>query len=221
LGLLHALNNLPSVKQSNVLVAALFVLLVAVAGGVIAYLARENFDLKVEVGTLQYKLEAAAKTSPVVRAPASAAAEVAGGRTVGDLTRQVMTDTLAAETGTEKKLWIRVDPQDREAAGFARQIGDVFRDAGWEVVALDNHGLRFKPGLLMLIGVEDSPPSYVQTAQRALESLPDPVVVGTGYTSFYEKKKKESPDWKGGIQFLPGQTYVLWVGRKPDPAVAD
>jgi hypothetical protein len=52
------------VKRSNIVVAALFVLLLAVAGAAIAYLARENFDLKVEVGTLRYKLEAAAKASP-------------------------------------------------------------------------------------------------------------------------------------------------------------
>jgi len=209
------------VKRSNLLVAALVVLLVAGAGAAIAYLARENFDLKVEVATLRYKLETATKAAAPALPPAPAAVAVPGGRTVGELTRQVMVDTLSTETGTEKKLWIRVDPRDREAADFARQIAGAFRDGGWEVLVLDNQGVRFKPGLLMLIGVETSPPSYVQTAQRALETLSDPVTVGTGYISFYEKKKQESPDWKGGVEFLPGQTYVLWVGRKPEPAPAE
>jgi len=219
LGLLRRSRNLPSVKRSNIVVAALFVLLLAVAGAAIAYLARENFDLKVEVGTLRYKLEAAAKASPPPSPAAPAIVEVPGNRTVSNLTRQVMTDVLSAETGTEKKLWVRVDPRDSEAAEFARQIAAVFRDAGWEAVVLDNQGLRFKPGLLLLIGVEDSPPSYVQTAQRALEVLRDPVKVGTGYAAYYEKNK-DSPDFRG-VQFLPGQTYVLWVGRKPEPTPAE
>ena len=218
LGLLRALGSLPRVKQSNLLVAALVVLLFVGAGAAIAYLARENFDLKVEVATLRYKLEAATKAAVPARPPTPAAVAVPGGRTVGELTRRVMLDTLSTESGTEKKLWIRVDPRDREAADYAQQIAGVFRDGGWEAIMLDNQGVRFKPGLLMLIGVESSPPSYVQTAQRALETLSEPVTVGTGYISFYEKKKKETPDWNGGVEFLPGQTYVLWVGRKPEPA---
>ena len=206
--------NLPRVKRSTAIVIAFVVLLLAGAGATIAYLARENFALKVELGTLRYKLEAAATASPPAR---PSGGEVSADRTISDLTRRVMLDTLSTETGTEKKLWVRVDPRDDEAAEFARQIADVFRDAGWEVLLLDNQGVRFKAGMLMLIGVESTPASYVQTAQRALQALRDPVKVGTGYIAYYEKMKKETPDWKGGVAFLPGQTYVLFVGRKPEP----
>jgi len=47
--------------------------------------------------------------------------------------------------------------------------------------------------------------------------LSDPVTVGTGYRAYYEKMKKQSPDWRGGVKFQPDQTYVLFVGRKPEP----
>jgi hypothetical protein len=200
-------------KRSQLVLAVLVALLVAGEGIVIAYLARQNFDLKVEAGTLRYKLEAAAKAAPAERAPTANTDPT--GRSVSSLTRQVMVDVLSGESGVEKKFWLRVDPRDREASGFARQIADVFREVGWEAFVLDNQGVRFKPGLLLLIGAENSSPSYVQTAQRALETLSEPVTVGTGYVSYYEKKIKETPGWKGGVAFLPEQTYVLFVGSRP------
>ncbi len=203
-------------KRSPVLLMALVLL----AGSVIAIvvLLQKNFSLQVDLATAQRKLETVAKAPPP---PARvAAATVPGGRTIGPLTRELMTDALAAETGAEKKLWIRVDPRDREASGFAGEIASVFRDAKWEVQLLDNLGLRFKPGLLMLIGVEGEPPSYVSAAQAAIGAIGQEVATGTGYLSYYESKKRESPDWNG-TPFLPEQTYLLVVGRKPDPAAAE
>lgn len=200
----------------NRLVIALASLVLAGMGTAVAYLARENFDLKVELGILRYKLEAAANETPSASV-VSPAVEEPTARTVGNLTRQVMLDALSSETGSEKKLWIRVDPQDQEASEFAREIADVFREAQWEVFVLDHQNVSYKAELLMLIGTEDSPPSYVQTAQRALTILRDSLTVGTGYVSYYEKMKRESPDWRGGVPFLPGQTYVVFVGRKPEP----
>jgi hypothetical protein len=204
------------VKQSKLVVVALAVLVLVGVGVAVAYLVRENFALKVEIGTLRYQLEVAAKARPPARV-ADPADKGPAARTVGNLTRQVMLDELSSETGSEKKLWIRVNPRDREAATFARQIADVFREAKWEVFLLDPENLRFKPGLLMMVGADDSPPSYVETAQRAFQALSDPIVVRTGYLSYYEKMKEKTPDWRGGIPFLPGQTYVVFVGSKPEP----
>jgi len=203
-------------KRSPILLVGLLVLL-AGATAAIAVLLQRNFSLQLELATAQGRLDAAAK------APAPSAetvpTSVPSGRTIGPLTREVMTDALAVETGTDKKLWIRVDPRDREASGFATEIAGVFRGAGWDVQLLDNQGVRFKPGLLLLIGTDKDPPSYIRAAQTALGTLSEEVTTGTGYLGYYESKKRETPNWNGP-QFLEGQTYLLVVGRKPDPAPA-
>lgn len=203
-------------KNSNGLLLSLVLL-----GGMGVFLTRtmlENYSLKVELATLKAKGAQAATAAPAAApSAASPAAATAGtGRSI-EVVKQMMSDALAEETGSEKKAWIRVDPRDREAGAFAKQIAGVFSEAGWTVQLLDSEGLRFKPGLLFLVGSEEEPPSYVKTAQRAVEATGEDVSVGTGYLSYYESKKKETPDWQG-TKFLPGQTFVLLVGRKPEPA---
>ena len=131
----------------------------------------------------------------------------------------MMNDVLIEETGEEKKLWVRVDPRDREAAAFANQIATVFRDASWDVKVLDNENMRYKAGLLYLVGNEEEPPSYVVTAQRAIEAIGQGLTTGRGYLEYYRTKKAEDPSWQG-TTFAEGQTAVLLVGRKPDPAAA-
>lgn len=202
-------------KRSTGMVVAL--VLLGGAGIFITRLLLDNFALRVEVADLRAK-----QANPVVaRAPSPAPAAAEGvpvaDRTLLESSRQLMIDALSEASGDEKKMWLRVDPRDREASTFAGQIAAVFRDAGWDVKQLDTDGLRFKPGLLMLIGSEDDPPSYVTAAQKAIEEIGEPVTTGRGYLSYYENKTRESADWKG-TKFLPGQTFVLLVGRKPDPA---
>lgn len=204
-------------KRSTGLVLAL--VLLGGAAILITRLMLDNFALKVEVASLRAKQSAPVK--PVAPAAAVASAPSApSARVVDETARQMMIDALAAEEGTEKKIWLRVDPRDREASGFAGQIAAVFRDQGWDVRTLDNEGLRFKPGVLMLVGEEDEPPSYVTNAQKAIEAIGHEVTTGRGYKSYYESKKKESPDWQG-TSFLPEQTFVVLIGRRPDPAPAE
>jgi hypothetical protein len=203
-------------KRSTGLVLAL--VLLGGAAILITRLMLDNFALKVEVASLRANPSAPAKApAPAPAAPVAAAPANASGRVVDETARQMMIDALAAETASDKKLWLRVDPRDREASGFANQIAAVFREQGWDVKTLDNEGLRFKPGLLMLVGEEEEPPSYVTNAQKAIEAIGYEVTTGRGYKSYYETKKKETPDWQG-TSFLPDQTYVLLVGRKPEPA---
>ncbi|HXC50091.1 MAG TPA: hypothetical protein VN634_04350 [Candidatus Limnocylindrales bacterium] len=205
-------------KQSTLLVIALVLL-----GGSalwITSLKLENYELKVEQANLrsqQASLSAKAAAPRPAAARAAAAPANASGRTVDETARQMMIDALAEATGDEKKAWIRVDPRDREASSFANQIAAVFRDQGWDTKVLDNEGLRFKPGLLFFVGDETEPPSYVTAAQKAIEAIGEEVTSGRGYRSYYENKKKESPDWQGS-SFAPEQTFVLIVGRKPAPA---
>lgn len=204
-------------KRSPLLPIGLLVLLVGATVAIVLLL-QMNFSLQVELATARRKLDtvATAPQPPAARVPTTAPSD----RTIGRLTREVMTDALAAETGAEKKLWIRVDPRDREASGFSAEIAGIFRSASWDVQVLDNQGLRLKPGLVLLIGTEEEPPSYVRAAQTALGIISQEVATRTGYVSYYESKKRETPDWNG-LQFLAGQTYLLVVGRKPEPATAE
>ncbi len=207
-------------KRSTGFVVAL--VLLGLSAILITRLLLENFQLKVEVASLKSKQEVLAKAppaaAPAAAAPAAATAPAAAG-TVLESARQMMSDALLGEEGAEKKLWIRVDPRDREASSFANEIAAVFRDHGWEVNVLDTEGMRYKPGLMFLVGAEEEPPSYVTTAQRAIEAIGQPMTSGRGYLAYYESKKREDPQWRG-TEFLPEQTYVLLVGRKPAPEAA-
>jgi hypothetical protein len=209
-------------KRSNGLVIALVLL-----GGAAIFITRlmlDNFQLRVENQSLRSKVDAAAKAPPRPAAPAAAAPVASGGGSTGsreviESARQMMIDALAAEEGSEKIAWIRVDPRDREASAFANQIAAVFKGQGWDVRLLDSEGMRFKPGLLFLVGSEEDPPTYVVNAQKAVEAIGEQVTTGRGYLSYYEAKKKEDPGWVG-TRFAPDQTFVLLVGRKPEPAPA-
>jgi hypothetical protein len=203
-------------NRSNGLVIALVLL-----GGAAIFITRlmlDNFQLRVENQSLRSKQEAAAKAPPRPAAPVAApVAAATGGREVIESARQMMVDALAAEEGSEKITWIRVDPRDREASAFANQIAAVFKSQGWEVRLLDSEGMRFKPGLLFLVAKEEEPPTYVVNAQKAIEAIGEQLTTGRGYLTYYEAKKKEDPSWVG-TKFAPDQTYVLLVGRKPEPA---
>jgi len=202
-------------KRSTGLVIAL--VLLGGAAIVITRLMLDNFALKVEAQKLRSTQAVAAKAAP----PSAPTAPVvaAGDREVIESARQMMVDAISGENGADSKLWLRVDPRDREASAFAAQVAGVFRAAGWQVKVLDNEGMRFKPGLLFLVGAEDEPPSYVIAAQKAVEAIGQEVTTGRGYLSYYEAKKKETPDWQG-TKFLPDQTFVLLIGRKPEPKPA-
>jgi hypothetical protein len=203
-------------KSSSSLILCL--VLLGGAGLYITRLSLENYGLKVELATLRSRAAQPVKLpAPVAAAPAAAAAQ---GREVFESARQLMIDALAEEKGSEKKLWLRVDPRDREASTFAGQIASVFREQGWDVKQLDNEGMRFKPGLLLLVGAEEDPPSYVLAAQKALEAVGEDISTGRGYLAYYESKKKESPQWQG-TRFAPDQAYVLLVGRRPEAQPAE
>lgn len=206
-------------KPSSSLILCL--VLLGAAGLYITRLSLENYGLKVELATLRSRAAQPVKPpAPAVAAAAAAAPAAAQGREVFESARQLMIDALAEEQGSEKKLWLRVDPRDREASTFAGQIAAVFREQGWDVKQLDSEGMRFKPGLLMLVGAEEDPPSYVLAAQKALEAVGEEISTGRGYLAYYESKKKESPQWQG-TRFAPDQTYVLLVGRKPEAQPAE
>jgi hypothetical protein len=187
----------------------LLVIALALVGGGAYYvsnLAAENAQMRQQLAKLQ----------PPPGAPKAAAPAAPAGppRTITAEQHQAMVAALRDEAGPEKKIWLRVDPNDAEAAGFEKAIEDVFREAGWEVNRMGSDGLLFKPGIYLLVGEEDWP-TYAETANKALEAGGITVTAARGYRSYYEQQTKEKPGWRGA-KFLPDETYVVLVGRKPE-----
>lgn len=190
------------------LVLMLVVLAAAGAGAYyVSNLAAENSALRAQLA----KGQPASAAAPKPARPSAAAGDA---RALTADQRQAMLAALREESGAEKKIWIRVDPNDPEAAGFEKAIEDVFREAGWEVARMGSDGLLFKPGVYLLVAEEEWP-TYAETANKALEAGGITVTAARGYRAYYEEQTKTKPGWHG-TKFLPEQTYVVLVGRKPE-----
>jgi len=187
----------------------LVIALVVVGGGAwyVSNLAAENAELRRQMaGGRPPGAPPAARPAP--SAPTGAP------RTLTDEQKSAMLEVLKSEQGPEKKVWFRVDPNDAEATAFEKSLEAIFKDAGWEVTTSGNDGLMFKPGVYLLVGEEEWP-GYAETANRALEAGGITVTAARGYKAYYEQQSKEKPGWRGA-KFLPDQTYVVLVGRKPE-----
>jgi hypothetical protein len=172
-------------------------------------------NLAAENAAMKAQLARPGAAAPAARPAQSAASAPTGApRTVNADQKKAILDTLATEAGAEKKIWFRVDPNDPEAAGFEKALEDAFKEAGWEASRLGNDGLMFKPGIYLLVGEEDWP-TYAETANKALEAAGFTVTAARGYRAYYEQQSKEKPGWRGA-KFLPDQTYVVLIGRKPE-----
>jgi len=143
--------------------------------------------------------------------PATAAAPA--GRHLSDSERAAILSVLGGEQGAVRKVWFAVPPNDPEAAALKNDFEGVFKQAGWETESQTVTGMVLKPGLSILIAVEE-PPSYVTTAQRALEATTFEFKTGTGYRPYYEERKKADPNWPG-IPLGPAQEYVVVIGPRP------
>ena len=92
----------------------------------------------------------------------------------------------------------------------------VFRDAGWEVVALDSGNMTFKPGIYLLVGDEEWP-SYASTAYTAFQRAGIDVKAARGYRAYYEQQKQEKPGWQGP-KLAEDQTYLVLIGPREPPS---
>jgi len=171
----------------------------------------ENSRLQAENARLRggQPVAAAQQSSPAPAAP------VANGRTLTPENREAMLAVLREEGAPDKKLWLRVDPNDTEAAAFAKALVEVFREGGWQVQQDGSDGLVFKPGVYML-GADEEWPPYAESANKALVAAGVEVISALGYRSYYEQQTRVKPEWRG-TKLLPDQTYVVLVGRKPPP----
>jgi len=190
------------------LVVAIIVLAVSAGGATrLVSLYRENAALRRENAELR-------AGRPPAPASAPRAAVVPGmsalPRTLDPARRKVMLDTLAAHTGAERKVWFQVDQNDRESSAFQKELEGVFREAGWAVAVTGAGGLRFKPGIRLLVADEEWP-GYASAASDALEAAGVEFSSAVGYRAYYDEQTAATPGWRGP-KLEPDQTYVLLIG---------
>jgi hypothetical protein len=126
-----------------------------------------------------------------------------------------MVEILAAETAPERKAWLVVGPGSPEAHALARALAEVFERGGWRVDMVTLSGMVLKPGVALLVA-EEEPPTWAESALRALQASGLEVKSAIGYRPYYEEKKRENPDW-AGIPMAADQAFVIAVGPEPQP----
>src|SRR5580765_5306599 len=146
----------------------------------------------------------------------AAAAKQAGGRALTAEQRAAMLDVLKGESGPVKKVWLLVEQSKPEHLAYETQIEEVFRDAGWDVIAKDPGGMVIQPGIFLLVG-DDEWASYAETAYNAFQRAGIQVKAARGYRSYSEQQRKENRGWQGP-KLADDQTYVVAIGPNPPPS---
>ncbi len=92
-------------------------------------------------------------------------------RILSDAQKKRLIEKLKTYEGS-KRIAFYSRMMDRESAGFADQLAQTFKDAGWDVGATNRSSLNDFPGFLSLFVVGNPPktlPSFVQLAFREIE----------------------------------------------------
>ncbi len=151
----------------------------------------------------------AASAADTPAAPA-APAPPAGPNRLSDVDRAAMREKLPATTPAGTRAWFAVSA-DPEAQALAGDVQQVFRDAGWEVVTRPaNFSVRSG---VFFFAAEDSPPSTVEDALKALQAVGFSPTVGLGYRSFAEERKRADPNWRG-VELDADQSFVIVIGPR-------
>ena len=143
----------------------------------------------------------------------SSAAWLAGSPSGGidDATLKALSSALS-EAPSGSPVWITATAVDPASQVFARALARAFADAGWEVQPMGSVEWSVRRGV-HIFSADGTPPSYVGTAQRALEAAGFTPSFAVGYREYYEQRKREQPDFRGFLM-APGQSFVLVVGRR-------
>jgi hypothetical protein len=190
--------------------------LAVVAGG-IAYIVH----LQSELNRAQEKPVSAAVVPTAPAAPAAAPAAAAGqARTIDASQREAMITALGGRgSSLANPVWFATVPNNSEAAAFQKLLQGIFEEAGWIVKGNAQVGFNMKPGVY-IFAADEEPPNYVNDAQEGLEAAGIEVVAsGRGYRDYYKAKKEENPSFVG-FPMAEDQTYVIVIGRKPEPTPA-
>lgn len=187
------------------LAAGVFAVLWLGAEVTISRLERENASLKGQAGNVF----AATPATPATLATRQAA-RPAGPRRLTDEQREAMLQILYAD-GVDKRAWIVKPGNDPEAAGYAENLGAVFRAAGWSVDVTTWSAGTLKPGVRVFVGPEQPTPA-VTLVSRALDAGGAASQQFTGYRAFREERMRADPS-AGGIDLAAHQDFVIVVGR--------
>lgn len=171
----------------------------------------------VKVRRARARAAPAVVAAPIVAPePASAPATAptppqnAGPPQLDDATLHDLQTRLSSTQGSQP-VWIAIAAGDPAAATIAQRLQSAFEGAGWQTHTIQRSNLRARPGLFVF-AADDSPPSYVQDAVRALGGAGLTPTVASGYRAYYEERSRASPDFRG-IRFEADQTWVIAVGR--------
>jgi hypothetical protein len=168
--------------------------------------------LAVLVGIGLYSRRTTGNSAPADR---SAGGKPAG-RSLTAEQRARMLEVLKGEPGPVKKIWMLVEQSKPEHLAYETELEQVFRDAGWDVIAMDAGTMAFKPGIFLLVG-DDEWPSYARTAYTAFQRAGIEVKAARGYRSYSEQKRRDEPSWRGP-KLADDQTYVVTIGPSPPPS---
>ncbi len=154
---------------------------------------------------------ASAPATPPSTAPSAAPSQPpsSGPPRLDDTTLQELQRRLGDTQGAP--VWIAVAAADPAALAIAERLQGAFQQAGWQTHPILRSELRARPGLFVF-GADERPPSYVESAVRALEGAGLTPTVATGYRAYYEERRRAAPDYRG-IQLAQDQTWVIAVGR--------
>ena len=103
--------------------------------------------------------------SPSVASPTPAAPSPVGpGRELTASQRAAFVERL--RTGESGHVWIATTPADPEAAAYRASLVQAIKEAGWQVLSDDTLGFRVKPGCLIFLAGDSSPPVSLDLERR-------------------------------------------------------
>jgi hypothetical protein len=153
---------------------------------------------------------AGSKSAPRAGAPGDLKPQ----RMLSDEQREAMRSQLSTAPG--KKVWFVREPNDLEAEAFQRELEAVFQESGWEIASSSEASYRIKAGLYLYIA-DTELADHISAALNGLRAAGLEPFAGTGYRAYYERKKREDPNFRGN-ELAPEQDFVIVVGPNPDAA---
>ncbi len=112
-------------------------------------------------------------------------------------------------------VWIVYDSRYASAEAFARQLVTIFEEAHWSAKPLARASFAMRPGLF-IFAADDPPSDSSSAAGESLIAANLKPTIGTGYRAYAEEQRANNPNWRG-ISFEPEQSFVIAVGRPPEP----
>ncbi len=126
---------------------------------------------------------------------------------------QLLASLSTQQAGTPA--WIVYDSRYPSAEALARQLAAIFEEAHWSVRPLARAGFALRPGLF-LFAADDPPSASSAAVSDALSAAKFTPTIGSGYRAYVEEHRRADPNWHG-ISFAPDQSFVIAVGRPPEP----